>query len=297
MQPRGFPGLPEGWVSQWETFPSADGSLQLFGVNHHLEKWTAPRALIVLHGLGEHGGRYLHFPHYLKDTVQSVYCLDHRGHGRSEGLRGHVDRFDLYVDDAVLAIKRLDEHLKRRFGKSELHLFAHSMGGLIALRAVLKHAELPLQSVAISSPLLGVKVELSLVKRAAARALARVWGKVHMNSDIDPSTVSHDPEVVQNYIQDRLVHKKGTPLLYVEMMGAIEDTMKRHGPIQFPIQAMLAGEDRIVNTQAALEFMENLEAKEKLTLTYPGYFHEIVNELGKDRVFEDLKKWIIQHQS
>ena len=84
-------------------FCAADQSLQLFQAIHHPKDWKshpfAHRALLIVHGLGEHGGRYLHAPHYLKDTVGAVYCIDQRGHGRSEGIRGHCDRFTQFTDD------------------------------------------------------------------------------------------------------------------------------------------------------------------------------------------------------
>ena len=161
VQPRNFPSLPKDWISEWETFPSSDGTLQLFSVIHHPKEWKGHRALVILHGLGEHGGRYLHAAHYLESVVDAVYCLDHRGHGRSEGLREHVERFDAYADDAALAISRLDENLKKRFGQSEIHLLGHSMGGLITLRTLFKYTTLPLHSVSISSPLLGIRAPSS----------------------------------------------------------------------------------------------------------------------------------------
>src|SRR5262249_38513348 len=115
LQPKGFPSLPEGFISETETFAGADPTLQLFGVLHrpaHAQpesKKRPHRLVVVIHGYGEHGGRYLHLPHFLKQTYDSFYCLDLRGHGRSEGLRGHVERFDHYVADVALTIRRLEE--------------------------------------------------------------------------------------------------------------------------------------------------------------------------------------------
>src|SRR5271155_2712257 len=95
IQPAGFPPIPQDWTTRIETYPSYDDQLRLFSAIH--QRKTLPtgkkplRVLAIAHGIGEHGGRYLHFPHYLADTVDVVFCPDHRGHGRSEGLRGHVN--------------------------------------------------------------------------------------------------------------------------------------------------------------------------------------------------------------
>jgi alpha-beta hydrolase superfamily lysophospholipase len=251
--------------------------------------------LVIFHGLGEHGGRYLHFPHYLQADVGAVYCMDHRGHGRSDGLRGHSDRFDFLVDDAALAIRRVDERLRERFGRSEIHVLGHSMGGLITLRALFLHPDLPVQSVTVSAPLLGIKVPLSLGKRAAAQVLARLWGSVHMNSEVDPALLSHDPAVGEAYLADRLVHKKGTPRFYVELLAAISDTMRRNSGIDLPLQMLLPMKDQVVDSEAALKFFRELKLRDKHLATYPDFFHESFNEIGKERAFEDLRTWINTH--
>lgn len=295
LQPRGFPGLPEDWTSEWETFASSDSELQLFLAYYHPKNWTSPKVLLILHGLGEHGGRYLHFPHYLKNDVGAVFCLDHRGHGRSEGLRGHVSRFDLFADDSALAVRRVDEILRKRFGRSEIHVLAHSMGGLIGLRMMLLHPSLPVRTLTVSSPLLGVKVELPLAKRAAAHVLSRLWGSVHMTSEIDAKLLSHDAEVAEAYKTDRLVHEKGTPRFYTELLGAISDTMKRDSGIEVPLQVLVPLQDQIVNPETSLSFFRNLKHREKQLRTYPGFYHESFNEVGKEQAFEDLRSWIKMH--
>lgn len=295
LQPKGFPGLPDGWVSDWETFPTADGKLNLFSVHHHPLKWDSPRALVVMHGLGEHSGRYLHVAHYLQNTVGSVYCFDHRGHGRSSGLRGHIDRFDDYVDDAALAIRRLDEQLKKRFGSSEIHLLAHSMGGLVALRALFLYPDLPLYSTTVTSPLLGVRVKIPAPKRIAAQVLSRVWGSLHMSNEVDPTLLSHDPEVGLVYVRDRLVHRKGTPRFYTELMAALSDTNLRESGLKVPLQMLVSLQDEIVDSDATLNFFRDLKFREKQLKTYPGFYHEAMNEVGKEQVFEDIRAWILSH--
>ena len=112
--------LPVDWETESESFATQDQRLNLFAVTHHKKDWKSPRALIIFHGLGEHGGRYLHTPHYLHETLEAIRCVDQRGHGRAEGLRGHVENFDQFADDAAVAIRRFHDQIHAKFGKAEL---------------------------------------------------------------------------------------------------------------------------------------------------------------------------------
>lgn len=292
LQPRGFPALPRGWSSEWETFLSADGKVQLFGVLHSRSAGPVRRVLVVSHGLGEHGGRYLHFPHFLEKHVDAVYCLDHRGHGRSEGLRGHVERFDLFSDDLALAIRRLGERLTKLHGAVEIHLVGHSLGGLIALRALLADTKLAVRSVALSAPLLGIRVEVPAIKKMLAGTLSRVWGSLQMLNELDARELSHDPAVVEAYLADRLVHKKITPRLYTQMVATYEVARRRDSGLAAPLLMLIPEEDRITDSGAAMNFFRGLKHRAKELKTYPGFYHEAFNETGKEKVFEDLAGWI-----
>jgi lysophospholipase len=210
-------------------------------------------------------------------------------------LRGHVDRFDSFADDVALAVSRLNDTLTKRFGKSEIHLLGHSMGGLIALRTLLKHPNIAFASVSISAPLLKIRVELPATKRAAAHLMSRVWGSFHMTSDLDASLLSHNKDVVEAYTSDRLVHKKGTPRFYTELQSAMADTLKKELSLQIPLQMLIPLQDQIVDPQTSLQFFRGLKLRDKLLKTYPDFFHEPFNETDKDHVFEDLKKWIKTH--
>lgn len=295
IQPLHFPSIPENWVSEWETFTSSDDKTQLYSVLHHKKDWKSPRAVIILHGMGEHGGRYLHFPEYLKTTVEAVFTFDHRGHGKSEGIRGHVDGFNQYSDDCVIAIQRLDQKLKKQFGKSEIYLVGHSLGGLIALRTLFLHPELPIVAATISAPLLEIRVPVPWFKKAAASTLNRIWGSVQVPTDLDAKWVSHDQAVVDTYRADRLVHGKMTPRHFAGLLDAMEDMKSRQTGLNYPVQFLIPLQDEIVSADAGLEFFRNLKIREKELKTYPGFFHESFNETGKDQVFEDLKAWIQVH--
>lgn len=247
--------------------------------------------------MGEHGGRYLHFPHFLSSYFDHVYCLDHRGNGRSEGLRGHVDRFDLFADDAALAVRRHFEAVEKRHGRApEFHLFAHSMGGLIALRMMLKHPRLPLKSVSLSAPLLGIAARVPPIKKAAGIMLSRFWGSLQMTSEIDARVLSHDPEVVSTYHADRLVHKKITPSLFVGMEAAMADTLQGPTEMSYPLQFLIPMADQLVNSEKSLKYYSRLRMQDKALKTYPNFFHESHNEVGKEELFKDVLAWVDLHR-
>ncbi len=289
MLPSNFPGLPAGWKTEIETFRSADGAETLCWQKHTAPGAKKKRALLVLHGMGEHGGRYLHFTHYLKDEFDAIFCLDHRGHGRSGGIRGHVARFDSMADDVALAIKRIAESF------SEIHLVAHSMGGQVALRALFLHPELPLASVSVSAPLMAIKVKVPAPKKIAAKVLNKIWGSLQLPTGVNADVLSHDPEVALCYRQDRLVHDKMTPAFFNGLEAAMADSLSRKKGILPPIQFLVPLKDELVDPQTTIRFYESLEHPAKRLKTYPDFFHESMNEVGKERFFDDVREWVIEH--
>jgi acylglycerol lipase len=299
LQPAGFPSLPEGWTTEVSSLASADRKAQLFLMGFHKSAASkgAHRALLVVHGMGEHGGRYLHLPYYLESVFSSVYCIDQRGHGRSEGIRGHCDRFTQYTDDLAEVITRVSEELKARYGQIELHVLGHSFGGLVVLRTHFLNATLPVKTVIASAPLLGVRLEVPAIKRLAGIGLSKIWGSLHMSNEVDASVLSHDPEVGKAYLNDRLVHNKVTPRFYTEMMAALSDTVKRDSGFPYPLLMIVPIQDKLVDADASLRFYKNLKIRDKQMQTYPGFFHESMNELGKEKVFEDIAAWIKNHSA
>ncbi|MBC7693761.1 MAG: lysophospholipase [Methylotenera sp.] len=304
LQPAGFPGLPAGWTTKWETFPDSDGTCTLFATQYQredLKSLKSVRALIVLHGLGEHGGRYMHLPHYLKDTVDLIYCHDHRGHGRSQGPRGHIERFDAFAEDAGAVIRRLSDQLAREHAKSEVHLLGHSMGGLIALRVGILSPELPIASLIVTAPLLAVKAQVPALKKAAAALLTHVWGSLALDTGFDPSVLSRDKNVVDAYVSDRLVHGKMTSVFYSQMNAAMAATLAAvtsgNCEIKPPIEILVPLDDGLVDADKALFFSEGLKHTDKRLKVYEGFKHEIMNELGKEQVFEDIAEWITSHSA
>ena len=298
--PAGFPELPANWKTTWTTAPSSDGKLNLFSMVHSKASTlpgssaTTVRVLFVFHGQGEHCGRYLHFPHYLSDAVDVVATMDHRGHGRSEGVRGHVDRFDQYIQDARQFVERVCKEYSAGGTAVQAHLFGHSMGGLISLLLAQEHPQLSFHSATFSAPLLGVKFEIPLGKRLAGHALSQVLGSIQLDTGLDPSLISHDPKVIEAYRSDRLVHGKATARFFTEFQRAMKKAISRdslHPAAQFIVPLA----DGVVNAQATLDFAARLKQPSKRIRTYEGFFHESFNEVHKEKAFADLASWIQDH--
>ena len=149
--------------------------------------------MVIVHGLGEHSGRYLALADHLADMGFSLWIPDLRGHGRSGGDRGHVDAFDDYLSDVR---EILDRARSDKPPGIPLFLLGHSMGGLVSILAALQFQD-QIDGLVLSSPAVGVAVPLPAVKKAAARLLARLLPRLGIKNELDPQTVSRDPDTVR----------------------------------------------------------------------------------------------------
>jgi lysophospholipase len=291
MMPQGFPPFPISFEYETEVHESLDGEHSVF-FNVFRKRGVVPkRALMIIHGQGEHGGRYQHFAHYLGEEYDLIVAPDLRGHGRSEGIRGHVERFDEYVDDALLAWEWIRKQVPET---CSLDWFGHSMGGLVSLRSFLYRQDLHASHLIISSPLLGLKVPVPFVKLAAAKVLSRVWGSLQMPTGLDASFVSRDQNVVDAYLKDRLNHEFATPRFFFSMKEAMENliTSDLRLPSETRLLFQVAGEDEIVDAEATRGYFSGIRFDDKKLIVYPGLYHEIFNETVKENVFDDLKAWL-----
>jgi len=288
--PLGFPPIPDEWAVSNEEFASSDKKVTLFGAMFSRPKVF--RALVVVHGMGEHGGRYQHLPHFLEKTFDAIYVFDLQGHGRSGGARGHIGRMDALVDDVAMVVRKVHADLVRHHGQIELHLLGHSLGGLLTIRTLFLHPNLPLKSAAVSAPFLALHPSVSPLVQKAALGLSHIWPSMPLKTNLDATGLSRDPEVVRHYKEDPLNHGAMTPGFFRELMQVFADTAGRHDGIRVPFLMMVPLSDRIVGHDQSLKFFEQLRSPGKVLKTYPEFFHEIFNDRGKERVFEDFVQFL-----
>ncbi len=263
------------------------------GLNIFYRTWPAEpeRArLVIAHGLGEHSGRYGNVVERLAPLGVSMWAPDHRGHGQSPGKRGHITAFEQYVLDLKIL---LDTASQDRPTGSKVFLLGHSMGGLIALCFAERFPE-AIDGLVVSSPALGLVVDVPAVKNVLGRAMSSIWPGLSMSNGLDATRISHDAEVVDAYQKDPLVHDRVTARWFTEFMGAMETINQRASAVQMPTLMQIAGEDALVNAQSSQAFFQHLGAEDKTLHLYDDFFHESYNETSsrKEQALSDLAAWI-----
>lgn len=246
----------------------------------------APRARVVLvHGYADHVGRYPHVVEALTGAGYEVHALDLRGHGRSEGVRGHVLRFQNYLDDLDLFLAELPRDPLPHV------LIGHSLGGLISLRYVLDHPE-AFVALAASSPYLHLGTDIHFLKEAVATAASHLAPTLLTKSPIEAKALSHDPVVVQAYIDDPLVFKTLNARWFFESRQAQEEVLKRATEIRLPVLMMIGSADPIAEPERGRQVFDRLSSPDKTLKVYDGFLHEVLNEAGRERVIRDLVEWL-----
>lgn len=249
--------------------------------------------IVIVHGLGEHFGRYTNVMDRLLPKGFSIWGMDLRGHGLSEGARGHVASFDDYISDVQPVVETA---AKDRPDSMKCFLLGHSMGGLIALMYGLRFPQ-SIDGVIASSPALGVRVEVPAAKAVMGKILSAVFPGFSMNNELDASKISHDENVVRAYLDDPLVHDRVSARWFTEILSAMQKTNNAAPSMQVPILLQIAGDDRLVNANSSKAFFQNLAVGDKTLYVYDGLYHEIYNEPEDQRskVLDDLESWLEAH--
>lgn len=260
----------------------------------HYRTWEVERpegALLVVHGLFEHGRRYEEFAEVMAGHRLSTFVLDTRGHGASEGRRGHARSFSVLLQD-------LDRFRREVRGlipvDLPLFLMGHSLGGLIGLR-YLEEYDVGLQGAIMTSPWLGTAVDVPRWQVLAATVLNRILPAFPFPFRLDPAELTHDEERAADYRDDPLIHSTITPRLFTETSSAIELALRRGDRINVPVLFLLAGDDRVVDTDRSLAFARSLPARDIRIDVLEGHHHEVLQERERSLVMAEIADWIGKH--
>jgi alpha-beta hydrolase superfamily lysophospholipase len=252
----------------------------------------ARRAVVLVHGLAEHSGRYDHVAAWLSTRDCAVHAYDQRGHGESEGPRGHVGAFAELLDD-LDAFLRL---VRREHPDVPLALVGHSMGGLVTT-ALLAERKPDVACAVVSGPALEVPEHVSNAKRRAARWLRRVAPRLRMAAGLAPEHLSRDPEVVRGYVEDPLVFQRVTVSLASELLDAVSRTAGGAFQVQVPMLLLHGEADRLCPARGSRAFHAQLRGSGHRLRIYPQLRHEIFNEPEHEQVLEDLLAWLREREA
>ena len=251
-----------------------------------------PKAVVVIvHGLGEHSGRYAHVAEALVNADCAVYAMDHRGHGKSGGPRTFVDRFANAVED----IDHVVEMARAAHPRKPMLLLGHSMGGALSLSYTLKNPG-KLKALMLSGPAVALDGAPPMMK-PIAKFLSTIAPKLGMFA-VAPDLVSRDPNVVADYASDPLnAHGKVPARTLGEIVNFVEFLPAGLPLIQLPLLIQHGSDDKLAGVSGSQMVVDKVSSKDKTLKIYEGLYHEIFNELPADRaiVLKDLTDWIGKH--
>jgi acylglycerol lipase len=263
-------------------------------VNIYHQAWLpegdAKAVLLIVHGLGEHCGRYMNVVNHFVPLGYAVYGLDHIGHGRSEGLREVVERFTDYTD--TLAVYH--EMVKGWQTGKPIFLLGHSMGGLIVSDYLLNH-QADVTGAVISAPLVKVSDNISQATIVMGKILSALAPKMGLLA-LDTNGVSRDPDVVKAYVRDPLVFQGKTPArLAAELLKAMLRVTAEADKITLPFIVLQGSEDKLVDPGGAQILYDKAGSKDKAIKIYEGLYHEVFNEPERASVLKDAETWLAAH--
>jgi alpha-beta hydrolase superfamily lysophospholipase len=265
------------------------------GTKLFVRRWqpggTVKRSALLLHGLGEHGGRYGHVAAALNALGIDVWAHDHRGFGKSSGDRAKIPDRNSFVDDAKFVFDKICADANGSHGGQRPILLGHSMGGAIAARAVTGGWITP-SLLILSSP--GLVSYLNSATRAGVRALELVTPNLAVPHGLPLDKISHDQEVLAQSKADPLSHALISPRITMFIVDAGEAAIRDAGKLTMPTLVQAAGDDKLVDPEGSKQFAAAAPAGLCTLKIYDGLYHEIYNERPADRarVLVDLQDWL-----
>jgi alpha-beta hydrolase superfamily lysophospholipase len=274
--------------STLSTFIASDGD------NVVIQDWPLDRGValrgvvIVVHGLGEHAGRYETVARALNEWGFAVRGYDQCGHGESGGVRGSLPTDSRLLDDLADIV---DSTRARLRSSTPLILLGHSMGGLVVARFVSLGIR-AVDGVVLSSPALNPG--LSWFQKLLIATLPKITPNLCVGNGLNPQFISHDPAVVAAYKADPLVHDRISARLARFIATAGPQTVAVAGQWTVPTLLMYAGADRLLNPQGSRDFAAAASKHVVTAVCFEALYHEIFNELDPAPVFATLKAWLEQ---
>jgi alpha-beta hydrolase superfamily lysophospholipase len=260
------------------------------GIKFYVRGWEPrekPEAVAALvHGHGEHVGRYVHVAEAFTKAGFALAGFDLRGHGKSGGPRGHTSSYDALMDDIAdfLAL------VAKRYLKLPVFIYGHSLGGNLVLNFTLRRKP-KVVGVMVTAPWLKLAFDPPAVQVTLARVMDKIAPGFTQNSKLDTAALSHDAQIVKAYNDDPLVHDKISARLYIGMYDSGLWALEHAAEFPVPLLLMHGTADRLTSAQASHEFAEH-GGKKVTWRAWEGWYHEIHNEPDRAEVLKVMTTWM-----
>lgn len=246
--------------------------------------------IVLIHGLGEHVKRYQHVAERFNKSGYAVFGLDMRGHGESGGPRGHAKNLKVLFDD----LDQFFSQLEQQNPGVPKYIYGHSLGGLQSL-AYVPERKPKVAGVVVTGPSLKSAIEEQKVKVLLAKMMGKLCPSFTLLSGLDPSTLSRDQQVVDDYINDPLVHNKISSGLGLASLVAIALAKQSAPQFPVPVLVMHGGADKLGYPEGSINWAARAPKEKCILKVWDGFFHEIHNEPEKDQVITYALDWIAHH--
>ena len=259
----------------------SNDNLEIFG--QYWKTDQAEKAVIALvHGFGEHSGRYQHVAEMFGANGYSVIALDHRGHGQSGGQRGHTPTYEHIMQDLDNFILKVHDI----FPEQKIILYGHSMGGGFVANYLIRNKPQVIGGI-LTGPFFRTASPPPAFQLFLGKIMQNIWGAFPDKAKVPPEYISKDKAVVDKYAQDPLVHNNMSAKLGMSLLATGEYAIEHAAEVAVPLYILHGEEDKLTDYKASIDFKNN--AGNNVTLdTLPGLYHEIHNEPEQQMVFEKI---------
>ena len=262
-----------------------DGAGIRFVRRYEPEHAADDRTLVIVHGVGEHSGRYEHFVTRAVERGWTVIAGDLQGHGQSEGVPTHLDDFGQYLAD----LDAIWNHFV--LPPERTALYGHSMGGLVSARFAETRPE-RIAALILSSPLLGFAIQVPALKRTFGRICLRVAPQFRFKSQIPETHITRNPDALQQRATDPLANRTVTAGWYFRVLDALCDVWQDADRVHAPLLILQGDGDRIVSTEAPLDWFTRAGSRDKSLRLLSEHLHELLNEPGWPGTIAGILDWL-----
>ena len=257
---------------------------KLFSSNWQSKQNTKAQILLI-HGLGDHSGRYKHLVEYLTKWGADITAFDLYGHGKSIGKRGHINSYNIIMDEINYYLSKI----KQENSNQPVILYGHSMGGNIVLNFCLKNSP-NINAVIASSPAIHPAFKSSMLQLTLAKILYPIFPSLTIKNSLNLNTISRDKAIIEDYKKDPLVHNQISIKLGLDIIKHGEWALENSHKLHIPGLIIHGDKDEITDHDASQTFSNN-----STNCTFKSFkdgYHELHNDIDKELVFSKISNWI-----